>query len=89
MNMIARGLGFNKLIRGYIKPVRLTVQRSFTVINKPFAHAGGVLFKNIEGLFTPSDLVLKRHRLVVYFCKGAGAGMSLPVRLDQELKKVL
>ena len=51
-----------------IKAGLVTVQRSFIVINKPFAHAGGVLFKNIEGLFITSDLVLKR--LVVYFCKG-------------------
>ena len=42
-----------------IKPGRVTVQRSFVVINKPIAHDGGVLFKNIKGLFTPSNSVLK------------------------------
>ena len=86
--MFARGVGFNKFIRG-IKPRRVTVQRSFIVINKPFAHAGGVLFKNIEGLFIPSDLVLKNIGLLYISAGVFGAGISLPVRLDQELKKVL
>ena len=42
-----------------IKPGCVTVETSFAIINKPFANARGVLFKNIEGLYTPSDLVSK------------------------------
>ena len=55
------GWKFWDLINSFklIKSGCVTVQRSFTIINKPFAHAGGVLFKNIEGLYTPSDLVSK------------------------------
>ena len=66
-----------------IKPGRVTVQRSFIVINKPFAYAGGVLFENIKGCYLYPYL---------YPCIGARvfvAGISLPVRLDQELQKVL
>ena len=51
------------------------MQRSFIVTkNKPFTYAGGVLFKNTKVLFTLSNIAR---------C------ISLPVRLDQELKKVL
>ena len=45
------------------------MQRSFIVINKPFAHAGGVLFKNIEGLFIPSDLVIKNIGSLYIFAR--------------------
>ena len=56
------------------------MQRSFVVTkNKPFTYAGGVLFKNTKVLFTLSNLVLKNIARCI----------SLPVRLDQELKKVL
>ena len=72
-----------------IKPGCVTVQRSFIVINKPLAHAGGVLFKKIEGLFTRSDLVLKNIGLLYVYARVFSAGISLPVSLDQELKKVL
>ena len=41
----------------------------FIVINKFLSHAGGVLFKNIEGSFTPSDLVLENISARVF---GAG-----------------
>ena len=55
-----------------IKPRRVTVQRSFIVTNKPFPHAGKITylktFKNIE-VFTVIFIV-KKYRLVVYFCKG-------------------
>ena len=53
-----------------IKSGRAAVQRSFIVINKTFAHAGGVLFKNIEGLFTPSDLMLKYIGSLYIFMQG-------------------
>ena len=68
-----------------IKPRYVTVQRSIIVINKPFAHTGGVLFKNIVGLFTPSDLVLKN---IGSLCISTRY-ILLPVWLDQELEKVL
>ena len=42
-----------------IKSRCVRVQRFFMVINESFAHAGGVLFKSIEGLFVLSDLTLK------------------------------
>ena len=42
-----------------MKTERVTVQRSFIAINKPFAEAGGVLFKNIEGIFISLDVVLE------------------------------
>ena len=49
----------------------------------------GTLFKNIEGLFIPSDLVLKNIGSLHISARVLGTGISLPVRLDQELKKVL
>ena len=42
-----------------MKSGSLSVQRSYIVINKPFADTGVVIFKNIEGLFVPLDLGLK------------------------------
>ena len=47
------------------------------------------LFKNIEALFIPSDLVLKNIGSLYISARVFDAGISLPVRLDQELKKVL
>ena len=64
-----------------IKPGRVTVQRSFNVINKPFAHAGGALFENIEGLFIPSGLVLKNIASLYISARAFGAGILLPMRL--------
>ena len=65
-----------------LKPRRITVQRSFAVINKHIAHVGVVLFKNIEGLLLPSDLVLKNISSSYISARVFGAGISLPVRLD-------
>ena len=60
------------------------MQRYFIVINKPFAHAGGVLFKNIEGVFIPSDFVLKNISSLYISARVFGTDISLPLRLDQE-----
>ena len=79
---------FNKFIRG-CKSGTCYSGKIFIVINKLFDHAGGTLFKNIEGLFIPSDLVLKNIGSLDISARVLGAGISLPVRLDQELKKVL
>ena len=73
----------------FIKPGRVTVHRSFIVINKPFSHPGGALFKKIEGLFIPSDLLLKNVGSFYISARVFGAGISLSVRLGKELKKVL
>ena len=89
MNILARDVGLNKFVGAVIKPGRVTVQRSFILINKSFAHAGGVLFKNIEGFFIPSDLVLKNIGSFYISARDFNAGISLPVKLDQELKKIL
>ena len=69
-----------------IRPGRITAQRAFAVINKLFAHTGSVLFKSIEGLFTPLDLVLKKIDWLHIFVRVFDPGISLPVRFDQELK---
>ena len=78
MNMFARGVGFNKFSGGY-KAGKCYI----------FYRNAGVLFKNIEGLFTPSDLVLKNIGSLFISARVFGARISLPVTLDQELKKVL
>ena len=65
------------------------MHRSFIVINKPFSHPGGALFKKIEELFIPSDLLLKNIGSFYISARVFGAGISLSVRLDKELKKVL
>ena len=83
MTMLAQGVVLNNS-SGVKKSGRLTVQRSFIVINKPFAHAGGVLLKNIEELFKPLDLVLKNIGSLYISEKVFGAGISLTVRLVQE-----
>ena len=88
MNVFALGVGFKKFIHGY-KAGTCYSAKTFIVINKPFVHAGGVLFKNIEGLFTPSDLMLKNIGSLYISARIFGGGISLSVRLDQELKKVL
>ena len=72
-----------------IKMVRVTVQRYFILINKPLAHTGGVLFKNIEGLLIPSDLVLKNIGTLYIKASVFGAAITLPVRLDLKFKNVL
>ena len=61
----------------------------FYLMNKSFAHTEGVFFKNIEGLFIPSDLELKNIGSLYISTWVFSAGISLPVILDQELKKVL
>ena len=65
------------------------MHRSFIVINKPFSHPGGGLFKKIEELFIPSDLVLKNIDSFYISARVFGAGISLSARLDKELKNVL
>ena len=65
------------------------VQRSFIIINKPFSHAGGILYKNIKGLFIPSDLVLKNVGSLYISARVFGVGILSSVRLDQGLKKIL
>ena len=60
------------------------MQRSFIVINKSFAHAGGVSFKKIQRLFTPWDLALKNTGSLYISARAFGAGISSPVRIDQE-----
>ena len=52
MNMLPRGVRFNKFIRAY----KAGTCYSAIVINKPFVHDRGVLFKIVESLFTPSVL---------------------------------
>ena len=42
-----------------IKPGHVTVQNYLNLINRTFAYNGHVLFKKVEGLFTPSDLMLE------------------------------
>ena len=83
MTMLVQGVVLNNS-SGVKKPGRVTVQRSFIVINKPFAHAGGVLLKTIEELFKPLDLVLKNIGSLYISEKLFGAGISLTVRLVQE-----
>ena len=47
------------------------------------------MFKNIDELFIPSDLALKNLGSFYISARVFGAGISLPVRLDQKLEKVL
>ena len=65
------------------------MQKSFIVTNKPFAQAGGVLFKNIERFLIPPELVLKNIGSLYISARDFSGAISLPVRLDEELKKVL
>ena len=65
------------------------MRKSFIVINKPFAQAGGVLFKNIERFLILPELVLKNIDSLYISARVFGGAISLPVRLDEELKKVL
>ena len=51
------------------------MQKSFIVINKPFAHAGEILFKNIKRLFTQLYLVLKNIGSLYISARVFGAGI--------------
>ena len=86
--MFARGVGFNKFIRCY-KAGTCYSAKIFIVIKKFIAQTEGVLFKNIVGLFIPSDLVFKNVSRLYISGRNFGADISLLVILDQELKKAL
>ena len=84
------GWKFWDLINSFklIKSGCVTVQRPFTIINKPFAHAGGVLFKNIEGLYNTVGFSLKNIGSLSISARVFSASISLPVRLLQEITEV-
>ena len=72
-----------------MKSGSLSVQRSFIVINKPFADTGVVIFKNIEGLFVRLDLGLKYIGSLCIFARVFGGGISFSLSFDEKLHKVL
>ena len=69
-----------------VKPGCVTVRKSFIALNKTFACA---LLKNVDGLFTPSASVLKIIGSFYILARVFAAGVSLGVRFDEKIKKVL